>query len=620
MAAGPGTKRPLPRLGVVIAVAVVVLLVVVVAAGALRAESGGDRIPDNVRIDGVDVSGLTPAEAERAVRFRADQVADDQIEVTSADGAGFRLQTTPQALGATPRLKLAVEEAREPRGLVGRALAGAGVGPTREVELEYRLSRPRVDGLVARVERALNKPAADATARLVGGKIVVADGRNGFGVDPDLLIAQLQELPARIELRREALTPRIDLEEANRAKAQAERVLAGPTQVSIDGRGVEVPVDVKRRALRFESRPPRLLVRLSPAVIVDHIRPAFASRIQPARDADFRIRGERVSVTASQTGRRLAGKEIALEMVRRPGAASVPARFAVEQPELTTQEARDLKITELIATFTTPYSCCPPRVTNIQRAAEVLDGTIIPAENLFSLNDALGERTAERGFVAAPQIAAGKLEDAVGGGVSQVAATIYNAAFFGGMEIVDHTPHAFFIPRYPAGREATVSWRTPELVFRNDWDAGVLMKVVAGSNAITVSLYSSKLGRRVEESTGERTSFTEPTERITTNPDLEPGTRSVEQSFGSGGFTVSYTRTVYVGDEVKREEDYTWTYQPQDAFIEEGPPAEEGAEDEPGDGTTTGAEPAPAPAPAAPDPAPSGGGDPVPGGAAPPPP
>ncbi len=594
----------------------------VLAAGALRAESGGDRIPDRVRIAGVDVSGLTPQEAERAVGFRVEQMSEDEIVLTSADGAGFRLQTTPRALGAAPRLKLAMEEAREPRGLVGRVLAGAGVASTREVELEYRLSRARVDGLIARLERALNRPAVDATARLVGGKIVVSDGRDGFGVDPDLIIAQLHELPDHIELRRGPLTPRIDLAEANRAKAQAERVLAGPTEVTFEGRGVEVPVAVKRQALRFEARPPRLLVRLSPGVIGGHLRPAFASRIQPARDADFRISGERVSVVPSQTGRRLAAREIALKMVRRPGAGSVPARFAVEKPELTTEEARELKIKELIATFSTPYSCCPPRVSNIQRAAEILDGTIIPAGNLFSLNDALGQRTADSGFVAAPQIAAGKLEDAVGGGVSQVATTIYNTAFFAGMEIVDHTPHDFFISRYPAGREATVSWRTPELIFRNDWDAAVLVKVIAGSGSITVSFYSSRLGRRIETTTGERTSFTSPEEHVTTNPDLEPGTRSVEQSAGGGGFTVTYTRTVYAGGDVKRDEDYTWTYRPQNAFIEEGPPAEEGAEEE--GGTGTGAEPAPGePAPA--EPAPGGGadpgsGDPVPGGSAPPPP
>jgi hypothetical protein len=102
-------------------------------------------------------------------------------------------------------------------------------------------------------------------------------------------------------------------------------------------------------------------------------------------------------------------------------------------------------------------------VTNIQRGAEIIDGTIVGPGERFSLNDVLGRRTIERGFVEAPQIYAGRLEDAVGGGVSQIATTTYNAAFFAGVQIVTHQPHEFYISRYPMGREATVSWGGPEL-------------------------------------------------------------------------------------------------------------------------------------------------------------
>ena len=92
----------------------------------------------------------------------------------------------------------------------------------------------------------------------------------------------------------------------------------------------------------------------------------------------------------------------------------------------------------------------------------------------------------------------------MGGGVSQMGTTVYNAAFFAGLDIVTHTPHEFWITRYPPGREATISWGGPELIFKNDWDAGILMKVTATDTSLTVSMYSSKLGRRVTtETTGD---------------------------------------------------------------------------------------------------------------------
>ena len=250
--------------------------------------------------------------------------------------------------------------------------------------------------------------------------------------------------------------------------------MAAPVEVTFQGRGVAIEPEVLRSALRFQAVPPGLRVSLDPEVLHEDIASAFSTREQPARDATFRVSGSSVRLVPSRIGRSLDMEAIAADIVAHPGTASVRARFEVSRPERTTAEARALRITELVSEFTTPYNCCEPRVTNIQRAAAILDGTIIPAGGTFSLNDALGPRTLDRGFVLAPQIAAGRLEDAVGGGVSQVSTTIYNAAFFAGLELVAHTPHQFYISRYPEGREATLSLGGPELIFVNDWDAAIL--------------------------------------------------------------------------------------------------------------------------------------------------
>ena len=608
------------------AAAVLAVLLGLVIVGTIRAENGGDRVPESVLIGDVDVSGLTPDEAERAVRFRARELRGSKVTITSPDEPDLELTATRAALGARAKAGQAVQEAIEPRGLGGRVLAGVGLAPERKVDLRFALSEDRVDRLLATVERDVNDPATDATLSLKGAKLVTTPGEPGFGLDPRRVRAALATLPDSVSVPLGPIEPAITTAEAERAKRQAAAVLRGPTRVELNGRGVPVTAEVKRAAMRFVPRDRKLLVRLDPEVISEAIAPAFAGRIQEPRDASFRVNGDSVRLVGSRRGRALNGERIALSMVRRPGAAAVPVRFVVTQPGLTTEEAKKLRITERVATFSTPYSCCPPRVTNIQRAAETIDGMIIPAGGTFSLNDALGQRTEDKGYVAAPQIAAGRLVDSVGGGVSQVATTLFNAAFFAGFEIVSHTPHSFYISRYPEGREATISWGGPELVVRNDWPAAALVKASAGSNEITVSIYSSRLGRRVETETGERRSFSEPTENVTTNPSLPPGTRQVVQSAGSGGFTVDYTRIVYRGSDVKRDESYTWRYSPQNAFIEEGPPVEEPQDeppdadgpdggdspDEPGDGpdqpATTpdppaGGSPAPDPLPDGPRPA-----------------
>jgi vancomycin resistance protein YoaR len=316
----------------------------------------------------------------------------------------------------------------------------------------------------------------------------------------------------------------------------------------------------------------RLAVSLDPAVLARALGPRLRRLERPPRAAEFVTNGRRVKVRPSRPGRALDVERFARSLVKNPDSAVHRARFVLVEPAFTTEEAEKLGISERISEFTTYYSCCQPRVTNIQRAAQLLDGTIVRPGETFSMNDALGERTVERGFVAAPQIFNGRLEDAVGGGISQIATTLYNAAFFAGVKLVAHQAHQFYISRYPMGREATVSWGGPELVFRNDWRAAILMRVSAGDTSISVRFYSARLGRRVETETLEPYAYRSPATIRVTNPSLPPGATSVVQSAGASGFTVQYTRRVFRFDRLLRDERYTVRYDPQNAVVEVGPP------------------------------------------------
>ena len=151
--------------------------------------------------------------------------------------------------------------------------------------------------------------------------------------------------------------------------------------------------------------------------------------------------------------------------------------------------------------------------------------------------------------------------NAVGGGVSQVATTLYNAAFESGLDIPEHTPHGLYIGRYPVGRDATISWGGPDLVIRNDWPTAVLVHSAASADAITISFYSRTDGRRVESTTGAPYDQTNPPVRLIQNPDLDPMAKILTQT-GSKGFSVDITRQVYRGDKLIRDDRFTTTYRP----------------------------------------------------------
>ena len=96
-----------------------------------------------------------------------------------------------------------------------------------------------------------------------------------------------------------------------------------------------------------------------------------------------------------------------------------------------------------------------------------MQDTVLEPGQTFSLNDEVGPRTVERGFVEAPVYYQGFTTD-VGGGVSQLSTTVFNAAWWGGFEIVEHQPHSIWITRYPAGREATLNYGSIDNKFRNN--------------------------------------------------------------------------------------------------------------------------------------------------------
>ena len=217
--------------------------------------------------------------------------------------------------------------------------------------------------------------------------------------------------------------------------------------------------------------------------------------------------------------------------------------------------------------FTTYFPYAEYRNTNIGRAAEIIDGTIVAPGETFSLNGTIGERTAENGFTTGFIISNGIFKEDLGGGVSQMATTTFNAAFFAGMTDVEHKPHSFYIDRYPVGREATVAWPTVDLQWRNDTPYGVLVhahvtpSTPSSQGVVTVRLFSTKYWD-ITTKTGERYAFTSPATRTLDTADCYPNT-------GYGGFDINiwrYWRRAG-SDELERTEKMHTTYTPSDTVI-----------------------------------------------------
>lgn len=148
-------------------------------------------------------------------------------------------------------------------------------------------------------------------------------------------------------------------------------------------------------------------------------------------------------------------------------------------------------IVELTGRFTTYYTPGQDRVSNIHRIADLLQGAVVYPGETFSVNDYVGERTEEKGFVDAGVIYDGVYSSDVGGGISQFITTLFTATFNAGMEFPEYQAHSIDISRYREGVDATISWPKPDFKFRNPNPYAVLLWPTVTEGSVTVSVYST---------------------------------------------------------------------------------------------------------------------------------
>jgi vancomycin resistance protein YoaR len=149
-------------------------------------------------------------------------------------------------------------------------------------------------------------------------------------------------------------------------------------------------------------------------------------------------------------------------------------------------------IVEPVGEFTTQHPCCEPRVSNIHRMADLLRGAyVLPGES-FSMNEFIGPRTRAKGFVSAGAIRQGHMVQEVGGGVSQLVTTTFNAAYFAGLDFDEYRSHTIYFSRYPYGREATIGIPYPDLILNNTSEYPILIWTSYTDTSITVSIYSTR--------------------------------------------------------------------------------------------------------------------------------
>lgn len=536
-----------------------VLVGLAVLVFGLRVAYAGQALP-GTRVAGVALGGASEEEARR----RLEPVAGADVPVVLR-AAGMTFRVRPADAGYAVDLDATVRGAlgagRE--GVLGGALATvAGIVSTRDAQLVTRVDRARflqtVNGLAEKIDRAPFRGELAITTAPIA--VTSVPPRTGRRVDRPAL-ERLLERAIRRRAAASVTIPVVSTPVASRdaveaVAREAEEYLFEPLRLTGAGDSLEVSDAQLAGVLALESVDGGRAVRLGAGdkrvdALVDRLagardRPARDARISASGtattfeakgDVSWRPREASITVRDGRPGREVRRKDAAaaIEAAIREGSHETPLPVRRVTPGVSRSDAE--KVDSLIGTFTTRYEPGQPRVKNIQRIARAIDGTVIAPDGQFSLNGLAGERTAAKGYVEAPFIAEGnRLEDSVGGGVSQFSTTMYNAAYFAGLKIDSHTPHSLFISRYPPGRESTLNFGSIDLLWTNNTKVPVFVRASSDATSVTVSLYGDNGGRRVRAVSGPR------------------------QPVSGGDFSVVVTRITRYADGNTKREPFTTTY------------------------------------------------------------
>lgn len=217
------------------------------------------------------------------------------------------------------------------------------------------------------------------------------------------------------------------------------------------------------------------------------------------RDARPVYAGGKVQIRPEQNGisLNLGGSLVRLQQLEKD-AATRRIALAAHRSQPTITRARLKGINSILATYSTRFNPGNVKRTgNMKLGIEAIDGTLLSPGETFSLNDTVGERTQARGYRTTIIFKNGYQAPGIGGGISQVTGTLFNAALEAGLPIVTYRTHSRPVTYIPVGRDATVAWGSFDMKFKNDRTTPIFISYDIRGNRATARLFGGKTNKKV---------------------------------------------------------------------------------------------------------------------------
>ncbi|MFA6428453.1 MAG: VanW family protein [Candidatus Buchananbacteria bacterium] len=200
-------------------------------------------------------------------------------------------------------------------------------------------------------------------------------------------------------------------------------------------------------------------------------------------------------------------------------------------------DVNDIGIKEIIGTGHSNFKGSPTnRRKNIRTGANALNGILIKPGEEFSLVTALGTIDNTTGYLPELVIKENRTVPEFGGGLCQIATTVFRSALYSGLPITARTNHSYRVTYYePAGMDATIYQPRPDLKFINDTKNYILIQSRIKGDDIYFDFWGNKDGRLVEISKPKIYNLTAPpAAKLIETTSLAPGEKKCTESAHAG--------------------------------------------------------------------------------------
>lgn len=473
---------------ILIVIGVILLLILLLSSIFAIININNQKIISGIKIDGIDVSGLSKEEAKKNLQLLYDEKIKNEIQLQYEE---YESVINPTLIETSYNIDEAIDKAYN----IGKTsnifvnnyqIIWALIGKI-DINVDMTINEDVAINLIQDIETNIPGVVHEPEHYIEGENLIITKGKKGVKIDTEKLLEKIKNY----------LTDNTNM------------------QICID-----IPVTEK----------------IPNEIDIDKIHEEVYKEVQDAyyTKNPFTIHAEVEGIDFNvEEAKALLEAEEKEEYV---------VKLEITKPKVTINDIGTEAFPDLLATFTTIYDASDKdRTTNLRIACQKLNDKVILPDEIFSYNQTLGERTISAGYKNAKVYENGQVVDGIGGGICQISSTLYNSVLLSNLQIIERRNHQFVTSYVKAGRDATVVYGQTDFKFKNTRNYAVKIKANISNGIATVSIYGIKEEKEYSISFETKTISSIPyTVKYQDDATLNIGTEKVKQKGANGIITETY--------------------------------------------------------------------------------